>query len=107
MARRGALRTIILGIVCTGLAYILYFRLITRAGASRAIAVTYLIPVFGMLWGSAFLLEPITSNLILGCGVILFGVAVATGVLRLEAGRALIPVAADAPRGSQASRPSW
>ena len=70
-----------LGVVCTGLAYILYFRLIAHVGPARAIAVTFLIPVFGMLWGTAFLAEPITAHMIAGGIVILFGTALATGMV--------------------------
>ena len=70
---------VLLGIFCTGVAYILYFRLISRVGPSKTLAVTYLIPAFGVLWGHVFLDEPITSNMIVGCGVILLGTALATG----------------------------
>lgn len=77
---------LVLGVVCTGLAYILYFRLIARAGAAKAIAVTYLIPVFGMGWGWVFLSERITASMVLGCAVILLGIAMATGVLDLRGG---------------------
>jgi len=73
-----------LGIACTGIAYILYFRLIANAGPVRAIAVTYLVPVFGMLWGRLFLREPITPNIIAGCAVILLGTAVATGAVAVR-----------------------
>lgn len=76
--------SLFLGVVCTGLAYILYFRLIARAGAARAIAVTYLIPVFGMGWGWTFLGERVTASMAVGCAVILFGIAMATGVLELR-----------------------
>lgn len=72
---------IALGVICTGLAYLMYFRLIARIGPARAIAVTFLIPVFGMLWGSVFLAEPITVSMIVGGVVILFGTAMATGTL--------------------------
>jgi drug/metabolite transporter (DMT)-like permease len=72
---------LVLGVVCTGLAYILYFRLIARAGAARAIAVTYLIPVFGMGWGWTFLGERVSASMVLGCAVILLGIAMATGVV--------------------------
>lgn len=72
---------IALGVICTGLAYLMYFRLIARIGPARAIAVTFLIPVFGMLWGSLFLAEPITVSMIVGGVVILFGTAMATGTL--------------------------
>jgi drug/metabolite transporter (DMT)-like permease len=74
---------LVLAFACTGLAYILYFRLITQVGPTRTITVTFLIPVFGMLWGWLFLSEPITLQMILGCGVILFGTALTTGVLNV------------------------
>ncbi|WP_283149209.1 DMT family transporter [Silvimonas soli] len=72
-----------LGAMCTGLAYILYFRLIAHAGASYAMAVTFLIPVFGVAWGYLFLGEAITLQMIAGCVVILLGTALATGKLQL------------------------
>jgi drug/metabolite transporter (DMT)-like permease len=71
--------TMLLGIICTGVAYILYFRLISRVGPSKTLAVTYLIPAFGVLWGHLFLDEPITWNMVVGCSVILVGTALATG----------------------------
>lgn len=46
-----------LGIVCTGLAYILYFRLIADIGPVKSLTVTFLIPLFGVLWGALFLAE--------------------------------------------------
>jgi drug/metabolite transporter (DMT)-like permease len=70
-----------LGILCTGIAYILYFRLIANVGPTRAISVTFLIPAFGMLWGALFLGEQVTLGMIAGCAVILFGTALATGVI--------------------------
>ena len=81
----GWLYALVLGVVCTGLAYVLYFRLIARAGAAKAIAVTYLIPVFGMGWGWMFLGERVTPSMVLGCTVILLGIALATGVMDLRA----------------------
>jgi drug/metabolite transporter (DMT)-like permease len=68
--------------LCTALAYLLYFRLIANLGAARAIAVTYLIPLFGVLWGALFLGEAVTPAMGLGAAVILLGTALATGVLR-------------------------
>ena len=79
------LSAIVLGIACTGIAYILYFRLIAHVGPTRAIAVTYLIPLFGMVWGLVFLGEAITQNMIVGCAVILLGTALATGTLAFGA----------------------
>jgi drug/metabolite transporter (DMT)-like permease len=80
--------TLALAVLATALGYILYFRLLERVGATRAISVTYLIPLFGMVWGATFLHERITLPMLLGCGLILFGVAVTTGALRRLLGRA-------------------
>jgi len=70
-----------LALVCTAAAYLAYFRLIVRVGPVRALTVTFLIPVFGVLWGALFLGEQITASMLAGCTTVL----VATGlVLRSE-----------------------
>ena len=74
---------IAMGIFCTGLAYTMYFRLIANIGSSKAITVTFLIPIFGSLWGAIFIGEEITSEMVAGTVVILFGTALITGVLSL------------------------
>ncbi len=74
---------IVMGLFSTALAYILYFRLIANTGPTKAITVTYLIPLFAMLLGAVVLDEPITSSMVVGCVVILLGTALATGMLRL------------------------
>ena len=71
-----------LAFICTGLALLMFFRLIARLGAARAITVTFLIPVFGVLWGALFLGEAVTPTMGAGCAVILLGTALTTGVLR-------------------------
>jgi drug/metabolite transporter (DMT)-like permease len=70
---------IVLGVACTAIAYILYFRLIARIGPAKTVTVTYLVPFFGMLWGLVFLGERITTNMLVACAVILLGTALATG----------------------------
>ena len=50
----------VLSLACTGIALVLYFRLIAHLGAARAITVTFLIPLFGLLWGALFLGEALT-----------------------------------------------
>ena len=75
---------IALGVLCTGLAYILYFRLIARVGPATAMTVTFLIPAFAMLWGGLILGEAVTGTMLAGCAVILAGTAVATGVVRVK-----------------------
>jgi drug/metabolite transporter (DMT)-like permease len=61
-----------LGLVCTGLAFVMYYRLIARIGASPASTVTYLIPVFGVGWAWLLLGEPVTWSMALA-GVIILG----------------------------------
>ncbi|NMP33416.1 DMT family transporter [Thalassotalea sp. M1531] len=74
------LSVIALGIFCTGIAYILFFRLITDVGPTKAISVTYLIPMFGLLWGYLFLNEEINTSIIAGSCCILIGVGLTTGL---------------------------
>ena len=70
-----------IAVLCTGIAYILYFRLIAHAGPSRALAVTFLAPVFAVLYGAVFLHEAITPWMI-GCGlVIVCGTMLSTGLV--------------------------
>jgi drug/metabolite transporter (DMT)-like permease len=68
-----------LGVVCTGFAYILYFRLIERVGAAYAASVTFLIPIFGLIWGAVFLEEKVTPTMLAGCAITLLGTALASG----------------------------
>jgi len=84
----------LLAIFATGIAYILYFRLIANAGPTNAVAVTYLIPLFAVLWGGIFLGERVTLPVVVGCAIIFLGTALATGVLR--PGRLQRDVLADA-----------
>ena len=76
---------LVLGVASTGIAYILYFRLIARLGPSRAITVTFLVPLAAMVMGAAFLDEVVTEDMMIGCGLILLGTALATGLIRLGA----------------------
>jgi len=68
-----------LGIVCSGVAYLLYFRLIADIGAAPALTVTFLIPVFGILWGVLFLGEPVGWHTLVGSLTVLAGTALVTG----------------------------
>lgn len=75
------LALIALGVLCTALAYALYFRLIARVGPTKTMAVTFLIPAFAIVWGVVFLDESVTSVMLGGCAVILIGTALATQLL--------------------------
>ena len=77
----------LLAVACTGMAYLLYFRLIAHVGPANAIAVTFLIPVFAVLWGWFFLDERITAAMVAGCAVILVGTGLTTGVLKWPSSR--------------------
>jgi len=72
---------IALGVICTGIAYIMFFRLIVAIGPAKTISVTYLIPIFGIIWGVIFLDESVTFWTFIGGGLIFTGVALTTGVL--------------------------
>jgi drug/metabolite transporter (DMT)-like permease len=63
------------GVLCTGIAYVVFYRLLHRIGAPRASGVTYLISLFGVLWGWLLLDEPITLTMAVACSMILGGVA--------------------------------
>ena len=77
----------LLALLCTGVAYILYFRLIANAGPTNAVAVTFLIPPFAILWGGVFLGELPSVSIIAGCVVILIGTALTTGIFAPKLGR--------------------
>ncbi|MBT8085433.1 MAG: DMT family transporter [Woeseia sp.] len=86
VSAQGWYHAIALGLLSTGIAFILYFRLIARIGPARAITVTYLIPVFGMLWGLLFLREAISLGMMAACAVIIIGIALANGRYRQAGG---------------------
>jgi len=58
--------------VCTGIAFVMYYRLIGRVGAGRAATVTYLVPVFGIAWAWLLLGEAVTPTM-LAAGLLILG----------------------------------
>ncbi|MBM4130963.1 DMT family transporter [bacterium] len=62
-----------LAVLCSAVAYLLYFRLLADVGPARALTVTYLMPVFGMGWGALFLNERITPAMLAGCALVIGG----------------------------------
>jgi drug/metabolite transporter (DMT)-like permease len=77
-----------LALVCTALAYVMYFRLIAHVGATRAVTVTFLIPAFALAWGALFLAEPVTGPMLVWGAVILAGTLLATGLWPRQAAAA-------------------
>jgi len=78
------LSLLMVGVACTGIAYVLYFRLIEQAGPARALAVTFVVPVFAVIYGALFLGESVTGWMLLCGGVIVCGTALSTGWLALR-----------------------
>ena len=75
---------LMLGVLCSGVAYILFFRLIERAGPARALSVTFAIPVFAVFYGVVLLGEVVTPWMV-GCGlVIVAGTTLSTGLVSLR-----------------------
>jgi drug/metabolite transporter (DMT)-like permease len=74
-----ALAVLTLGVLCTGVAYLLYFKLVQEVGATSTLTVTFLIPVFGVLWGWLFLQEQIGWHTLGGSLTVLTGTALVTG----------------------------
>jgi drug/metabolite transporter (DMT)-like permease len=69
------LSAIALGVLCTGLAYALYYRLVQRVGPARAVSVTYLVPLFAVGWAWWLLDEPLTVPMAVAGALILGSVA--------------------------------
>ncbi len=70
------------GVVSSGVAYILFFRLIENAGPQRALSVTFLVPVFAVFYGVLLLGEHVTLWMLICAVVIVLGTALSTGLLR-------------------------
>jgi drug/metabolite transporter (DMT)-like permease len=78
-----------LGLLCTAVAYVLFFRIIETAGPAKALTVTFLVPVFALFYGVLFLSETITGWTLLCGAVILLGTGLSTGLIRWPARKAL------------------
>jgi len=76
-----------ISLMCSAAAYLIYFRLIANIGPTRTFTVTFLIPMFGTLWGALFLGEPVGPSTLAGGAVI-----IAATALVLEVGRRRAPV---------------
>jgi len=72
-----------LAVLCTSLAYLMFFRLLAEIGSTRAITVAFMVPLFGSLWGALFIDEEITVMMMVGMAIVLFGTALVTGVIKI------------------------
>jgi drug/metabolite transporter (DMT)-like permease len=73
---------IILGVICTAVAYLLFFRLIQNIGPSKATSVTFIIPIFSFAWAYLLLDEVVTARMWVATVIILLGTALVTGMIR-------------------------
>jgi drug/metabolite transporter (DMT)-like permease len=80
-----------LSVLGTAVALVFYYRMLASYGASRASLVTYLVPVTALVYGTLLLDEPLTANAVGGLVLILGGVALGSGVLRLTRRREVVP----------------
>jgi drug/metabolite transporter (DMT)-like permease len=71
-----------LALLCTAVAYFIYYDLIVKIG-TRALSVTFLIPLFALLWGALFLDETVNASMLTGCGI----VVLATWLVVFEGGK--------------------
>jgi drug/metabolite transporter (DMT)-like permease len=78
-----------LGIMCSGIAYIIYFRLIEEVGPTSALTVTFLAPLFGILWAVLFLGETVGWYTAAGAAIVIVGTALVTGFVPRFGARAL------------------
>jgi drug/metabolite transporter (DMT)-like permease len=90
-ANQSMLAVLALGVICTGVAYLLYFRLVQDLGATPTLTVTFLIPIFGVLWGHLFLHETIGWHTFVGAATVICGTALVSG-FTLNTLRAVVPV---------------
>jgi drug/metabolite transporter (DMT)-like permease len=70
-------------VLCTAIAYIIFYRLFASIGPTKAVTVTFLIPLFSVIWGVLFIDERVTWNLAAGGGLILGGMVLTTGLYSL------------------------
>ncbi|MEX0964324.1 MAG: DMT family transporter [Pseudohongiellaceae bacterium] len=75
------LSVLALGILCTGFAFVLFYRLVGRIGPNLAVTNTFLIPLFSIFWGKLFLAEELTPFMLVACTLVLTGVGLTTGSL--------------------------
>lgn len=73
-----------LGVLCTGLAYILFFWLIENVGPARSLTVTFVVPVFALIYGAIFLHETVSSWMLLCAVVIVCGTALSANLLKWQ-----------------------
>lgn len=73
-----------LGVLCTGVAYILFFWLIENVGPARSLTVTFVVPVFAVIYGAVFLHETVSLWMLLCAAIIVCGTALSANLVKLR-----------------------
>ena len=76
------LAVLVLGVLCTGVAYVLFFWLIENVGPARSLTVTFVVPVFAVIYGAVFLQETISLWMLLCAAIIVCGTALSANLIR-------------------------
>lgn len=76
------LSALLIALLCTSIAYLIYYKLIERVGPGKTVTVTFLVPPFGVFWGALVLDEQVTLSVVLGAATVLIGTLLATGVIQ-------------------------
>jgi drug/metabolite transporter (DMT)-like permease len=85
LSARVVLLIAVFALLCSAIAYVIYYRLIADVGPTKALTVTFLIPVFGMLWGVLLIGERVTVSMAAGALIILAGTFLVTATRRKAA----------------------
>jgi drug/metabolite transporter (DMT)-like permease len=96
---------LLLGVMCTGVAFVVYYRLISRIGAPRAATVTYAVPLFGVFWAWLVLGEPLTPTMAIAGALVLGGVALSQSPAGAAAREGFGSSTRSTPAASGDSRP--
>ena len=78
------LAVLVLGVLCTGVAYVLFFWLIENVGPARSLTVTFVVPVFAVIYGAVVLQETISPWMLLCAAIIVCGTALSANLIRLR-----------------------
>ncbi|KRD75682.1 DMT family transporter [Lysobacter sp. Root983] len=89
---------LVLGVVCTAIAFLLFFSLIAEAGPTRATVITYVNPVVALLLGVWLLHEPLTPGMLAGFALVLLGSFLATSRGASQHGAGPVPIGSDESR---------
>lgn len=75
---------IVLGVLGSGVAYLLFYYMVKEGSAEFATMVTYIVPVFAALWGFLFINEPISPKMVVGLIILLVGVYITTSKRKVK-----------------------